>query len=181
MLITGTTNMRYLALAHAPQTMKKLLLPVGIALAMGGATPFAFVPAYAFTKPAPVQIDNYMSLECSVVGQRPAGYDRDPVYKININLQTADNGEFQSFDVVHTVRSGAAYDRTQQYTNATIWKTSNRAEWYWKGYHGRAMMIGEVYHNDRDGWMYMETHYSGNNQLDFQMLADCHRNEMGRE
>jgi hypothetical protein len=75
--------------------------------------------------------------------------DPDPVYKTNINL-TSDNGSFQSFDVLHTVRSGAIYDRSQQYSDASIWKTNNRMEWFWRSYRGaRGSMVGEVYWNSQ--------------------------------
>jgi hypothetical protein len=64
---------------------------------------------------------------------------------------TNNNGSFESFDVIQTVRRGAVYDRSQQYSGAPIWKTNTRMEWFWKGYRGaRGLMVGEVYRNSRD-------------------------------
>jgi hypothetical protein len=34
-------------------------------------------------------------------------------------------------------------------------------------------MVGEIYYNDRDGWMYRETLADGGH-VEFQMLVDCH-------
>jgi hypothetical protein len=188
---TGTTNMRKLALAQAlacptggtssstatcraaPQTMKKLnLLLVGIALAISGTAP----AHAAFTAVQPPPVEGNIALECSVVREQPQSRrpDPDPVYKTNINL-TTNNGNFESFDVLHTVRSGAVYDRSQQYAGSSIWKTNNRMEWFWKGYRGtRGAMLGEVYWNARDGWMYQETIFDGN-RPQTQILEDCHQ------
>jgi hypothetical protein len=85
-----------------------------------------------------------------------------------------DSGKLESIGVVHTVRSGRTYDRSQQYSDATIWKNPARIEWYWRGYRGPVQMLGEIYYNDRDGWMYRET-ISKNGRSQYQMLADSHQ------
>ncbi|HEY2529277.1 MAG TPA: hypothetical protein VGJ20_15240 [Xanthobacteraceae bacterium] len=83
--------------------------------------------------------------------------DRDPVYKINIDLTIDDLGNLDSIGVVHTVRSGKTYDRSQQYSTSTIWRSE--------------VPIG--CHNSRDGWMYRETIYK-DGSVEYQMHADCH-------
>lgn len=145
-----------------------------LALALGiGATAQA---AFTNPQPPPVPVEGNVALECSVVREVPQPWrlDPDPVYKTNINL-AMNNGNFESFDVVHTVRSGMTYDRSLQYGAGMIWKTTNKMEWFWKGYRGaRAMMLGEVYWNTRDGWMYQETIYDGN-RPQTQIAYDCHQ------
>lgn len=151
--------------------MKTLLLASALAAA-------SLVPAYADFHPAtPFQVDKDTNLECSIVGQWPTPQrDPDPVYKINIDLQLDDNGRPTNLGVYHTTRSGKSYDRSEQYTNGNVWQTSGKLEWYWSGLHVRGLvqrMVGELYHNDRDGWMYLET-ITKNNRVEYRMLADCH-------
>jgi hypothetical protein len=126
-----------------------------------------------FRAPPPPPPFDGGSFECSIVREQPPARDTDPVYKVNINV-TINSGRLQGIGVVHTVRSGRTYDRSQQYSNATIWKTPDRMEWYWQGYRGPMKMVGEIYYNDRDGWMYSET-ISKNGRIEYRMLSDCHQ------
>ena len=79
----------------------------------------------------------------------------------------------QGISVVHTVRSGKTYDRSEQYSKSTIGKTPNQSEWYWKGHRNQLQMLGKISYFKRDGWMYSET-ISKNGKTTFQMLADCY-------
>lgn len=133
----------------------------------------AFVQAEFRASPPPKPFDGG-SFECSIVREQPPAKDNDPVYKINVDVVINDSGKLESMNVIHTVRSGKTYDRSQQYAGSTIWKNPDRMEWYWKGYRGPVQMVGEIYHNDRDGWMYMETISKGG-RVEYQMLADCHQ------
>lgn len=131
--------------------------------------------AHAFTAmPFPNVSNQVIALECSIVGELPLRRDPDPVYKIGVDIRTDANGNLETYNIVHTVRSGQEYDRSTQYSNGGIWKTPNTLEWYWKGYRGRATMIGLLTWNTKDGWMYSETIFDGYNRQDFRMLADCH-------
>jgi hypothetical protein len=127
----------------------------------------------AFRASPPPPPFNGGRFECSIVREHPPARDPDPVYKINIDV-SINSGRLDSIGVVHTVRSGKTYDRSGQYSDATIWKTPDRMEWYWQGYRGPIKMVGELYYNDRDGWMYSET-ISKNGRTEYQMLSDCHR------
>jgi hypothetical protein len=118
------------------------------------------------------------SFECSIVRQQPQGRDTDPVYKVNVNVMLSDMGKLTSIGVVHTVRTGKTYDRSEQYTDGTIWKTPGRMEWSWSGHRGPVQMVGVIYHNDRDGWMYREI-ISKNGHVEYQMLSDCHEQQLG--
>jgi hypothetical protein len=113
-------------------------------------------PALAnFTRtPPPLPFtDGYF--ECAIVGHT-SERDSDPVYKINVNVNSDSAGKFNSMGIVHTVRSGRTYDRSEQYRQDDIWQTQGRMEWYWKGHRGNVTMVGELYRNERDGWMYSE-------------------------
>jgi hypothetical protein len=37
-------------------------------------------------------------------------------------------------------------------------------EWYWKGQRANVTMVGELYHNERDGWMYSEQLFQNGRQ-----------------
>jgi hypothetical protein len=43
----------------------------------------------------------------------------------------------------------------------------------WKGQRGNVTMVGELYHNERDGWMYSEQLFQNGRQT-YSMLSDCH-------
>ena len=142
------------------------------------ATSFAHAQVHlaAFhAAPAPL-LTGFTALECSIVKEQPKPRDsKNPVYKININLTKDDSGRLESFDVVHTLRSGKQVDRSEQYSGASIWQTKGRLEWFWKGYRGEHQtMTGVVYHNPRDGWRYRET-VSARGRVAYEMHAACHR------
>src|SRR5262249_4709902 len=126
--------------------------------------------------PAP-QLTGFTALECSIVREQPKPRDdKNPVYKINVSLTKDDSGHLESFDVIHTLRSGKQVDRSEQYSGANIWQTKGKLEWFWKGYRGENQMLGMVYHNARDGWMYRET-ISARGRVAYEMHADCHQLE----
>jgi hypothetical protein len=50
---------------------------------------------------------------------------------------------------------------------------ANPVEWNWKGQRGNVTMVGELYHNERDGWMYSERLFQNGYQT-YGMLSDCH-------
>jgi hypothetical protein len=160
-------------------TISKLAL---FAAAFLAATSFAHARVHhaAFhAAPPPPQLTGFTALECSIVREQPKSRDdKNPVYKINVGLTKDDSGKFDSFDVIHTLRSGKLVDRSEQYSGANIWQTKGRPEWFWKGYRGENQMVGMVYHNDRDGWMYRET-ISAGGRVAYEMLADCHQVEDG--
>ena len=113
------------------------------------------------------------AFECSIVGHT-ADRDADPVYKINVRVMVNDSGEPTSFGVIHTTRSGATYDRSAQYNKDTsIWKTNDRMEWNWGGKRGDLIMIGKLYYNQNEGWMYSERIFE-NRREKYAMLSDCH-------
>jgi hypothetical protein len=122
------------------------------------------------TPPPPPFTDGHF--ECAIVGHT-SERDSDPVYKIDVNVGSDSAGKFNSMGIVHTVRSGRSYDRSEQYRQADIWQTQGRMEWYWKGDRGNVTMVGELYHNERDGWMYAERLFRNGYQT-YAMLSDCH-------
>ena len=144
--------------------MKKLFL-------LGAATlALTSVARAEFHVAPPVTGGNF---ECSVVREMPRDRDPNPVYKINVNLDLNDAGKITSMGVGHTVRSGKTYDRSEQYTNGTVGQTPGHMEWFWSGRRGELQMIGTIYHNDRDGWMYREQMVKYG-RVQYTMLSDCH-------
>jgi hypothetical protein len=133
----------------------------------------------AFEVAKPFTVNDSKFLECSVVRTEPRDRDSDPVYKINVSIVFNNSGSFESINAVHTVRSGKTYDRTHQYVNGRAWAKPGYLDWFWEGWRGnnnQYHMVGHVYHNDRDGWMYTEELFI-NSQRDFSMVADCHEQE----
>jgi hypothetical protein len=130
-------------------------------------------PAAAqFKKAPPGVLSDYTPLECSVV-QKTYGPDRDPVYKIDVDL-TLEQGRLSEMLVKLTTQSGSTYVRSDQYSDqVSIWQTNGRMEWYWKGVHGWNTMVGEVWYND-SGWWYSEKLYDDYHNLKFQMTSRCH-------
>jgi hypothetical protein len=126
--------------------------------------------------PAPPLFDpsNGASLECAIVRHTP-DRDRDPPYKITINLGV-DRGVFQSLNVYYTLVSGRSVDRSEQYKNGITWTAMPKTyDWYWGGTRGNVRTVGHLYHNERDGWMYQETIVEPGRT--YQMRADCHEVE----
>ena len=154
--------------------MSKLAL-FGAAFLAATSLAHARIHHAAFHAAPPPQLAGSTALECSIVRQQPKPSNGNPVYKINVNLTADDSGKLESFDVVHTLRSGKQVDRSEQYYDASIWQTEGRREWSWKGRRGEHQtMVGVVYHNERDGWMYRET-VSERGRVAYEMLADCHQ------
>jgi hypothetical protein len=134
----------------------------------------------AFTPPVShPQIDTDGGyFECSVVRQNPQPRrDNDPVYKIMVNVVAHATDSAYSgpgFDVRHTVRTGREYNRTDQYDGRQIWQSPGLMQWNWSGQRGyNTRMIGSLYFNQREGWMYREG-INTNGRLVYTMLSDCH-------
>jgi hypothetical protein len=148
--------------------MKRVLLTTAAAICLIATSAHAFQAA---PPPVPFSVQESKHLECAIVRHTP-DYDRDPAYKVNIDLGI-DNGIFRSLDVTYTLVSGRIADRTEQYQNGRTWTSMPRTyDWYWAGTRGQVLMQGHLYHNDRDGWMYAEG--LAGPRSTYQMLADCH-------
>ena len=90
-----------------------------------------------------------------------------------MNVGSDSAGKFNSMGIVHTVRSGQSYDRSEQYGQSSLWKTAGKMEWFWGGQRRNVTMVGELYYNEHDGWMYSEQQFKNNHQI-YSMLSDCH-------
>jgi hypothetical protein len=148
--------------------MKRVLLTTAAAIGLFATSAHAFVAA---PPPKPFSASEGAVLECAIVRHTP-DRERDPAYKVGVNLQVA-YGKFNQLDVNYTLVSGRTVDRSEQYQNGRTWQTPGYLEWNWAGSRGNVTVNGRLYHNDRDGWMYAETIYSSNRMV-YQMLADCH-------
>jgi hypothetical protein len=132
--------------------MNKLLSTVAAIVLVTGT-------ANAFVKAAPTQIQPYTLLECVPTSISPPDHDRNPTYKIMVNLQLADN-QIRELNAVHVALNGTQYSRTEQYGNANIWQKPGYNEWYWQGSRVRGnhnVMTGRLYRDSRQQWFYEET------------------------
>jgi hypothetical protein len=148
--------------------MKRVVLA---AVAILGLIP----PGYAgFTNQVPREIGEYTNLECVPVVLQPPDHDRNPIYKISVNLQL-DNGRTKEINVQHTASDGTTYDRSHQYSNASIWQNPGYNESYWEGtrMRGRYTMTGRIYRAERGQWFYEETLFERGQQKFF-MRSRCH-------
>jgi hypothetical protein len=139
-----------------------------------------FIMVLSFTAPAsaqfrrsePTPVPQSPSLECAII--RATEHDRrDPIYKITVSITLDDSGTLQEMLVQHSAASGTTYVRSEQYTQANIWQTPGREEWYWRGRRGQNTMLGELWHTADGRWFYSET-LTVNGRLDYQMLSLCH-------
>jgi hypothetical protein len=97
--------------------MKKMFLAAAAAIAM--------IASASAQDAAP----NATSFECVVTNVSPPDKDADPGYKVNISIDR--QGNFLS--VVHTTRSGAVYDRVDQYTHLETGMLDNTNAPAWHG------------------------------------------------
>ena len=151
--------------------MKKLFMATCAVMALSST-------AHAFTAAPKFDPTEGKVLECAIVKLMPASTaGRDPVYKVNVSLTYNDSSEFKGLDVFHTLVSGKSVNRTTQYANGTTWTSMPKThDWYWQGDRGTSRMVGHLYHNSRDGWMYTEDLFEHGRQT-MHAVADCHESE----
>jgi hypothetical protein len=138
---------------------------------------FAISPAFAaFDNVVQPPNGDLTVLECAVWKATDAYVpDKDPVYKILVMI-ALDNGALKGLSVEHHHVSGMISDRSKQYEGSVTWQTPNRMEWWWKGYRGSAMMVGEIWFNQN--WFYSEDRYE-NNIRKWSMTSRCHPIQTG--
>ena len=145
--------------------MNKLLILIMLII-------FTAAASAQFRRKEPAALPQSPSVECAII--RATDHDRrDPIYKITVSITLDDSGTLQEMLVQHTAASGATYVRSEQYSQANIWQTPGRNEWYWRGRRGQNTMLGELWHTVDDRWFYSET-LTANGRLDYQMLSLCH-------
>jgi hypothetical protein len=148
--------------------MKRLLLATVAVLGLAGT-------GHAFTNQAVTPINQHTHLECVPAYERPRDHDRNPVYKIMVDLQL--NGQQVSeIDARHVLVDGTVVDRNDQYANASVWQNPGYNEWYWSGTLMRnphLTMNGRLYRDARGQWVYEETLFDRGRQ-NFYMASVCH-------
>jgi hypothetical protein len=132
---------------------------------------------HAFTKPAAVPLNQYTVLECVPTVEQPHTADRNPVYKIVVNLTLNENGnDVAALDATHVAADGTNYDRNDQYSHANVWQKKGFNEWYWNGTHNRnpnQKMGGRLYRTTQGKWVYEEMLFKNTQQVYF-MSSRCH-------
>ena len=86
----------------------------------------------SFQAPRPEPLESYYPLECVLV--KETSVDRhDPIYKISVRLTLDDDRNVEDLIVIHHARSGATYNRADQYIDSKLSQTPGKTEWYWTG------------------------------------------------
>jgi hypothetical protein len=124
-------------------------------------------------KPEPLQ--KITNLECVV--ERETYVDtRDPIYKIAVKLTLDDNLNVQDLKVVHHARSGAQYNRANQYPEAQLSQVPGLTDYNWTGTFAKnpsKVMKGHLLRTPDMRWRYLEQIFK-NRRLDYQMESLCH-------
>jgi hypothetical protein len=153
--------------------MKRLLLASAAVLGLAG-------PSHAFTNQAATPINQYTHLECVPTYEQPRDHDRNPAYKISVDLQL--NGQqVTEIDAQHVLVDGTAIDRNDQYGKASVWQKPGYNEWNWSGTlmrNPRLTMNGRLYRDPRGQWVYEETLFDRGRQ-NFYMASACHVDNAG--
>ena len=120
----------------------------------------------------PPAIEKWTPLECAILSRTAT--DRDPVYKIEVNLGLNDDGKIDTLYVVHSTVQGTTYDRSKQYKDANLWQAPNNPwEWYWKGERNGSVMVGKLYRTQNAKWFYTEKILRNGRQV-YAMESSCH-------
>jgi hypothetical protein len=150
--------------------MKKMLVGAVVVLGLAGT-------ANAFTKAAPLPLANFTHLECVPNYEQPRSSDRNPVYKIAVNLQLNEDGnDVTELSATHVLADGTARDRNEQYGHANVWQKKGYTEWYWRGTYNsdpNQKMGGRLYRTTQGQWAYEEMLLKNENQVYF-MSSRCH-------
>ena len=150
--------------------MKKMLFATVAVLGLTGT-------ANAFTKAAPLPLDNFTHLECVPSYEQPRTPDRNPVYKIVVNLQLNEDGnDVTELSATHVLADGTERNRNDQYAHANVWQKTGHTEWYWKGTYNRdpnQKMGGRLYRTTEGRWVYEEMLFKYEQQVYF-MSSRCH-------
>ena len=129
-----------------------------------------------------IQPNQAVQLECVPVKITPTDRDRDPVYKINVDLQFDDSSNIDSLNVAHTTIKGNVYSRSDQYSQTTLSQPIPfHTKWVWRGTwkkHPNFTMVGDVTRSSAGTWAYTETQYR-NGQLNMQTESRCHEERLG--
>jgi hypothetical protein len=153
--------------------MKRLLLAPVAVLGLVGT-------GHAFTNEAATPINQYTHLECVPAYERPRDHDRNPTYKIMIDLQL--NGQqVTEIDAQHVLVDGTVVDRNDQYGDASVWQKPGYNEWYWSGTlmrNPRLTMNGRLYRDPRGQWVYEETLFD-RGRKNFYIASTCHVDNVG--
>jgi len=148
--------------------MRQLLLGLSLIASAIGTANAQFKAGEKF------DVYNRTDLECVPIWESEIERS-DPVYKIDVSITLDETDRhFKELYVAHTHLSGKFSIRSEQYTDARIWQTPNKHEWYWTGRRGHGSMKGEVWHSTDFHWYYTEEHFDGNGRRDFSMRSLCH-------
>ncbi len=129
--------------------------------------------SFHVTRPQPLQ--KVTNLECVI--QRATSVDtRDPIYKITVRLTLDDNLNAEDLAVIHHARSGATYNRADQYAGAQLSQVPGHTDYTWTGTLARnpsKLMKGRLVRTTDMRWAYFEQLFE-RGRLDYSMESVCH-------
>ena len=129
----------------------------------------------SFQAPRPEPLESYYPLECVLV--KETSVDRhDPIYKISVRLTLDDDRNVEDLIVIHHARSGATYNRADQYIDLTLSQTPGKTEWYWRGAWKKrtsVTMRGTLVRTATNKWAYSEQQFE-RGKLRYAMFSVCH-------
>ena len=115
----------------------------------------------SFHAPRPEPIHNFTKLEC-IPFKETSVDKRDPTYKIVVTLVINDDGRIEDLTVSHHARSGAKFNRADQYIDSNLSQVPGRTQFYWTGTWARRpsfTMKGELTRSANNKWTYSEQQF----------------------
>ena len=129
----------------------------------------------SFHAPRLEPLQNYTSLEC--IPFKETSVDKhDPTYKIVVTLIINDDKRIEDLTVIHHARSGAKFNRADQYIHSNLSQVPGRTQFYWTGTWARRpsfTMKGELTRSADNKWTYSEQQFEYG-RLRYAMLSICH-------
>ena len=131
----------------------------------------------SFHAPRSQPLQNYTSLECAPFKATSSDrHDPDPIYKIVVTLILNDDQRVEDLTVIHHARSGAKFNRADQYIHSNLSQVAGNTQFYWTGTWARRpsfTMKGELTRSINSKWTYSEQQFEYG-RLRYAMLSVCH-------
>ncbi len=129
----------------------------------------------SFHATTPQPLEKVTNLEC-VIERATSVETRDPIYKISVKLTLDDNLNVEDLSVIHHARSGASYNRADQYTGAQLSQVPGHIDYTWTGTLAKSpskSMKGRLVRTTDMRWAYLEQ-LSDGGRSDYSMESVCH-------
>jgi hypothetical protein len=127
--------------------------------------------AFSVGRPDPgFNVNSDINAECAVVRVTPPDHDRNPGYKVELNITFDHKGDMTSYNIVHVLADGTEKNRSDQYTNSRF--SWNPYFSQWSGWRGQTKMVGTF---DQRRSTYTEViRHRDNGKIDALIETKCH-------